>query len=268
MKKMIIGASSFAGSIPELKKEVESIELYIPKLEVYDGTKLIKARIKKLKDILSTYELSTSVHAPYFSDAPNYPHELIVDTAELNDTQFRLLTESIMIAENLESNVVVIHPGRIGMNKERSFEGMVSGLSRIAGFAEDRNVMLGLENKEGTDTKNLCSCASELIEAIKQIGSANLRATFDIGHANLTCEGNPSKLRDFAKAVKEYVVHIHVHDNSGMPTEKYWGDFHGAPGTGVIDFSVMKELDFKGVYNLEVFSIEDVRAGKKVLMGR
>ncbi|HEX7627311.1 MAG TPA: hypothetical protein VF354_00125, partial [Candidatus Methanoperedens sp.] len=44
---MIIGASSFAGTLPELGSEVDSIELYIPKLEVYEGTKLIKSRICK-----------------------------------------------------------------------------------------------------------------------------------------------------------------------------------------------------------------------------
>lgn len=264
---MIIGASSFAGSFPELKVEVESIELYIPKLGVYNRTKLIKNRMKKIKDFFSTHSISTSIHAPYFSDAPNYPYELVVDTARLNDTKMRLLTDSIIIAENLESSVVVIHPGRIDTSHERSFDRMISGLSRIARFAEDRNVMLGLENKEGTDPKNLCTHAYELIDAIEKIGSTNLKATFDIGHANLTCGGDASKLRDFVKEVKEYVVHVHVHDNSGILTEKYWGDLHGAPGAGAIDFSVLKELDFDGVYNLEVFSMEDVRAGKKMLLG-
>jgi sugar phosphate isomerase/epimerase len=262
---MIIGASSFAGTLPELILEVDSIELYIPKLEVYEGTKLIKSRIKKIKDILSSYKISTSIHAPYFSDAPNYPHELVVDTSNLNDTQERILKESIMIAEELGSRVVVIHPGRINEDKERSFENMILNLSRIAKFAMDRNVLLGLENKEGTDPENLCISASELIEAIERTGSPNLGATFDIGHANLTCEGNPEKLRQFSKMIKDHVVHVHVHDNTGSCTEQYCGDLHRAPGNGIIDFSVLGELDFNGVYNLEVFSIEDIKAGKNIL---
>jgi len=263
---MIIGASSFAGTLPELISEVDSIELYIPKLEVYEGTRLIRSRINRIKDILSSYKMSTSIHAPYFSDAPNYPHELVVDTANLNETQERLINESIMIAEELGSRVVVIHPGRINENKERSFENMISNLSRIAKFAQDRNVKIGLENKEGTDSGNLCISASELIEAIERTGSPNLGATFDIGHANLTCSGNPVKLRQFSKMMKDHVVHVHVHDNTGLLTEQYWGDMHRAPGNGMIDFSVLNELDFNGVYNLEVFSIEDVKAGKKLLL--
>jgi len=226
---------------------------------------LIRSRIKRIKDILSSYKISTSIHAPYFSNAPNYPHDLVVDTANLNDTQERLINESIEIAEELGSGVVVIHPGRINGDKERSFRNMISNLSRISMFAKDRNVMLGLENKEGTDPENLCISACELLEAIERIGSSNLGATFDIGHANLTCEGNPEKLRQFSKMMKDHVVHVHVHDNTGSVTEQYWGDLHRAPGNGIIDFSVLSELDFNGVYNLEVFSIEDVKAGKKIL---
>lgn len=262
---MIIGASSFAGTLPELRAEVDSIELYMPKLEVYEGTRLIRSRIKKIKDILSSYNISTSIHAPYFSDAPNYPHELVVDTAKLDGTQERLLKESIEIAEELGSVVVVIHPGRIKGDKERSFENMISNISRIAKFAQDRNVTLGLENKEGTDPENLCISASELVEAIERTGSPNLGATFDIGHANLTCKGDTEKLRQFSKIMKDHVVHVHVHDNTGSLTEEYWGDLHRAPGNGMIDFSVLGELDFNGVYNLEVFSIEDVKSGKKIL---
>jgi len=94
----------------------------------------------------------------------------------------------------------------------------------------DRNVMLGLENKEGTDPKNLCISAYDLIEAIEQIGSEHLGATFDIGHANLTCAGNPEKLRQFSKMMKDHVVHVHVHDNTGSPTEEYRGDLHRRRG--------------------------------------
>jgi len=142
---------------------------------------------------------------------------------------------------------------------------MVSNLTRIARFAEERNVVLGLENKEGTDSENLCISTSDLVKAIEESGATNLGATFDIGHANLTCKGDPAKLRQFSRAIKEHVVHVHVHDNTGSLTEKFWGDLHGAPGSGNIDFTVLNELGFEGVYNLEVFSIEDVRAGRKML---
>jgi sugar phosphate isomerase/epimerase len=65
--------------------------------------------------------------------------------------------------------------------------------------------------------------------------------------------------------MKDHVVHMHIHDNSGSVTEQYHGDLHMAPGNGIIDFSILSDLDFNGVYNLEVFSIEDIKTGKKTL---
>jgi len=263
---MIVGASSFAGTFPELMEEVQSIELYIPKLGIFNSTKLVRTRIDKIEDFLSSCHVLTSVHAPYFSDAASYPRELVVDTANLSHTGYRLLTDSIEIARDVGSSVVVVHPGRAGKDRQRSFDRMVTSLSRLAGVAEDHGVILGLENKEGTDTGNLCFSADELVQAVNMVGSASLKVTFDIGHANLTCGGDPVLLREYVNEIKELVVHVHVHDNSGRLTEKYWGDFHGAPGTGVVDFSVLSELDFQGVYNLEVFSMDDVRAGKAMLL--
>jgi len=75
------------------------------------------------------------------------------------------------------------------------------------------------------------------------------------------------KLRDFVRELNGHPVHVHVHDNSGVLAENYFGDLHGAPGEGNIDFSVLMELDFKGVFNLEVFSMDAVRTGKNVLSG-
>ena len=75
---MIIGASSFAGSLPELKKQVQSVELYIPKLGIYEGIELQKNRLNKVLDELSTCDLATSIHAPYFADVPTYPKELVI----------------------------------------------------------------------------------------------------------------------------------------------------------------------------------------------
>lgn len=262
---MMIGASSFAGSIPELIEEVESIELYVPKLGVYEGTRLIRTRIKKIRDILSGYEITTSIHAPYYSTAANYPHDLVVDTSKLNRISCGLLTDCIKIANYLGSGPVVIHPGRIGASRQGSFDNMVEILSSLARVAEDNGVLLGLENKEGTDPGNLCCSVEELIGAVLQVDSPNLGVTLDIGHANLTCGGDPVRLREFVRMLKDFIVHVHVHDNSGQLTERYFGDFHGAPGTGVVDFTILNELDFDGVFNLEVFSMEDVREGKKIL---
>lgn len=262
---MIIGASSFASSLHDLGKEVESIELYIPKLGLYKKGKLVKEHVAELHDILSTCKNRTTIHAPYFGELPNYPVELVVDTARMGSSQSRLMEESISLAGELGSSVVVVHPGKITGNREECFRHMVGNLRTLASKAGNFGVIIGLENKEGTDPTNLCCDARELLRAIKEVNSPFLKATFDIGHANLTCGGDMGKLRDFARELGDSVAHVHVHDNTGKNSEKYFGDLHGAPGEGCIDFSVLEELSCNAVYNLEVFSIEGVRTGRTML---
>lgn len=262
---MIIGASSFASPFPELEKEVKSVELYIPKLKLYDGSKLIKERVDELRDIISTGSLTTTMHAPYYGDSSNYPKELIVDTAHMDPIQWQLMEESIGLASEFDCSVLVVHPGKISGDREKSFMSMIKNLKKLSSKAHDCGVILGLENKEGTDPTNLCCTVDEHLRAINEVGSPDLRGTFDIGHANLTCKGDASKLRDFVRELNGHTVHVHVHDNTGRLSDSYFGDLHGAPGEGNIDFSVLQELSFDGVYNLEVFSMDAVRAGKRVL---
>src|SRR3989304_7874067 len=126
--RMIIGASSFASPLPELKKEVESIELYIPKLALYKGNKIIKERVEELRDFLTTCSASTTLHAPYYGDSPGYPEALMVDTAHMGRPQFQLMEESINLANELRCSVVVIHTGKIIGDRDGCFKRMVSNL--------------------------------------------------------------------------------------------------------------------------------------------
>jgi sugar phosphate isomerase/epimerase len=263
--RMKIGASSFASPLPELEKEVDSIELYIPKLRLYNGGELMKERVDELRDLLSTGSAHTTMHAPYFGELPNYPKELMVDTANMGYIQYRLMWDSISLASEFGCSVLTVHPGKITGDREKSFSRMVENLKKISFEAENHGIILGLENKEGTDPTNLCCTVDEHLRAIKEVNSPVLKATFDIGHANLTCRGDMGKLLDFIRELNGHVAHVHVHDNNGVLAENYFGDLHGAPGEGKIDFSVLEGLEFKGVFNLEVFSMDAVRAGKRVL---
>lgn len=263
---MIFGASSFAGPFADLKGHVGSIELYIPKLGIYNGSTLEKEKLDGILDELSIHDFASTVHAPYFAADSKYPSALQVDTALMGEREFALLEESIALANRVEASVVVLHPGRIGPDREKSFSSMIENLCTLASVAEDYGVMLGLENKEGTDTSNFCCKAEELCRAIDAVNSGYLKATFDIGHANLTCGGDSEKLRVFVQTLKKHIIHLHLHDNSGQWTDKYDGDEHMAPGKGCTDYSVLGLLsDYKGVYNLEVFSLEDVSFGKNTL---
>jgi sugar phosphate isomerase/epimerase len=267
---MILGASSFAGSFFDIASELQSVELYMPKLGVYKDSILQKDILEPLLDELSTVDLKTSLHAPYFADVPTYPKDVVVDMASMGGREFRLIRESIELASRLESNAIVLHPGRFGTEDDREscFNKMVANLKILASDAQDSGVMLGLENKEGTSTGNLCCDAAELVRAVEAVNSDNLGATFDIGHANLTCGGDKNKLQQFVKTIASHVIHVHVHDNGGVWTDEYDGDQHLAPGAGTIDYTVLRELkneNYKGIFNMEVFSMDDVRTGKSTL---
>lgn len=264
---MIIGASSFAGSLSELSDEVRSVELYIPKMHVYNGPRLDRDVLSTILDELSTLNLMTSIHAPYSAQSSTYPKDLQVDTANMEPKDFRLMRESIELAASLGSKAVVLHPGRITGDRELSFMNMVSNLKQLAVQAADFGVMLGLENKEGTDPTNLCCQAEELMSAVEAVNSDNLNITLDIGHANLTCDGDPEELRTFVRTVAPRVIHMHMHDNNGRWTSTYDGDEHLAPGKGTVDYTVLKEIhNYRGIYNLEVFSMTEVIQGKTTLM--
>ncbi|AKB53359.1 xylose isomerase [Methanosarcina sp. A14] len=263
---MILGASSFAGNPEDLKEHVESIELYIPKLGIYNGSTLEIEKLDRVLDDISIYDFAVTVHAPYFAGDSKYPSALQLDTARMSEREFSLMEESISLASRVEAPVVVLHPGRIGLNKEKSYISMVKNLNKLASLAEDYGVTLGLENKEGTDPSNFCCEAKELSRTIEAVNSEHLKATFDIGHANLTCGGDPEKLMEFVQTLQKHIIHLHLHDNSGQWTEMYDGDEHMAPGEGCVDFSVLKLLSgYRGVYNFEVFSLEDLLFGKKTL---
>ncbi len=265
----MIGASSFAGSITQLDEHLDSVELYMPKLGVYEGSELQRDRLDSILDELSTSNLATSMHAHYFADVPTYPKPLVVDTASMDGHDFMLMEECISIASEVGCKAVVLHPGRVGDDRERSLFSMVDNLKRLARFADERNVTLGLENKEGTDPGNLCCEAAELLRAVEAVDAPNLGVTFDIGHANLTCGGYADRLREFVRTLAEHIVHVHVHDNYGKWTPNYDGDEHIAPGKGCVDYSVLREIrGYSGIFNLEVFSMEDVLAGQKVIRNR
>ncbi len=254
-------------SLSEISDEVKSVELYMPKLHVYKGPRLDRDVLATILDELSTLDLMTSIHAPYSAESPTYPKDLRVDTSNMGPEDFRLMGESIELAALLGSKAVVLHPGRIKGNHDLSFMNMVSNLKQLATQAADCGVMLGLENKEGTDSTNLCCLAEELVTAVETVNSDNLKITLDIGHANLTCGGDNDKLRTFVRTIAPHVIHMHMHDNSGKWTSTYDGDEHLAPGRGNVDYTVLKEIpNYGGIYNLEVFSMPDVRSGKATLM--
>ncbi|MDV0446805.1 endonuclease 4 [Methanosarcinaceae archaeon Ag5] len=263
---MKLGVSTFAGPLSDLCEIADSVELYIPKMNLYEGRVLQKDRVNTFLDQFFSYDLPATAHAPYYLKSLEYPVDLSVDMSQMSKKDFQLMNESIDIAALAGADILVVHPGVITDSSKKSFGRMIHNLKILAQSAEDAGVMLALENKENTDPINLCCNAQELLSAVRAVDSEYLGAALDIGHANLTCGGDQTKLADYVKLLSPDVVHVHVHDNYGKDTGSYGGDEHMCPGRGVIDFSVLKNLgDYDGVFNMEVFSVEEAAEGKEFL---
>jgi len=263
---MKFGVSIFAGPLSELEGSADSIELYIPKMNLYKGKELQTDRVDAFFDEFFSYDFYCTAHAPYYPDPEGeHPKELTVDTANMGQAEFSLMYEALDISAHAGADVLVVHPGRITEGgAKKSFGRMVNNLKRLAAYAEDVGVMIGLENKEYTDPLNLCCQAEELVAAVYQVDSDYLGATLDIGHANLTCGGDQKKLETFVKKVSPLVVHVHIHDNNGTDNGRYGGDEHLAPGQGIIDYTVLRGLgDYDETFNFEVFSVDEFLEGKE-----
>ena len=134
---MIFGASSFAGPLTDLKGHVRFIELYIPKMGIYNGSGLETEKLEKILDKISTYNFKCTVHAPYSAQNPKYPLAINVDTTRMSEREFALMEESIALANRIGAQVVVLHPGRVGPDKGKAYSSMVKNLRTLASIAED-----------------------------------------------------------------------------------------------------------------------------------
>lgn len=263
---MKFGVSSFAGPLSELDGLADSVELYLPKMNLYQGRALQADKVNAFFDSFFSYDFYCTVHAPYFPDPEGeHPKELAVDTARMTEADFQLMHEVLDISAHAGADVLVVHPGRITEGgAHKSFGRMIQNLKRLAEYAEDVGVVIGLENKELTDPLNLCCRAEELAKAVDLVDSDYLGATLDIGHANLTCGGDAEKLAAFVKTISPLVVHVHIHDNHGVDTGRYGGDEHLAPGQGNIDYAALRGLgDYDEIFNFEVFSVPEFQDGKE-----
>ncbi|MBU6997084.1 MAG: sugar phosphate isomerase/epimerase [Theionarchaea archaeon] len=181
-------------------------------------------------EVLLSYDCSVSFHAP-FSDL----NIMSLNRAILAESLSQI-SETVEIAATYNAEAVCIHPGHfspLGMHfpeKVRAIQR--ESLSTLARAAEDQNVKLGVENMPVFPILS-CRTPQEMGDLIRAVDSEYLGITFDMGHANTT--GTVKQFLD----LKEYMVLVHLHDNSGDE------DSHLALGDGNTNLDFVKELKDK-----------------------
>jgi len=151
----------------------------------------------------------------------------------------------------LGGGILVVHPGsEIEDEKMRKVrrEKSEQSLEEILKFCEHWGIKIALENtlpgKTGDSTP-------EILEIVKKFNSKNLGICLDTGHCNMTSSlYNHSGVVECLPEIKDYLCHLHIHDNSGK------SDDHYLPFEGNINWKRfvdgLEEINYQGVFMFEL----------------
>lgn len=164
------------------------------------------ASVRRLKDLLSSYDFQIAVHAPYIDLNPASLKPPILMATR------RALLNGIRIAQTLEADYFICHPGRFPpeyprMLRRRALMNMTRLLQTIVQQSSNTGVKVLLENLPKEYTTPFASTPEELKEISSNLG---IRIALDLGHANTI--GDPQQ---FIDALSEVIEVIHIHDNHG-----------------------------------------------------
>ena len=201
------------------------------------------------RDFLEENGLKSVIHAP-FSD---------INIGALNEkirrTSLKLIFETLEIAHEMGSLLVVIHPahksplsGRFPKAYEKVQRRSLEEIDRVA---EKIGVRVALENMpsfwilDGQTPDRI----AELVDG------TNLGVTFDIGHLNTTTKN----FDEFIELLKDRIVHAHLSDNDGTK------DSHLALGEGTVPWKEVLEKLPKVPMSVEVKTFEGTTKSIKFL---
>ena len=179
--------------------------------------------LKSIVQIVAENNLSIhSIHAPF--------HGLFVGSA--NETEFReterWILETIHYASQLKSEIVVVHPLTIALNKvdQTSLAATKRLINRLADKAEESGVTLAIENLPFAP-----SIYTSMESLVELFSDQRIGFCLDIGHSHL----NNLDILNEIEIAGSRLVSSHISNNDGK------NDLHSLPGYGDID--IVKVLD-------------------------
>ncbi len=166
--------------------------------------------VDRFKDLLSSYDFDLGVHAPYIDINPASLNPLISRITR------RVLLHCVNLAQTLEANYIVIHPGEFPIDyprmlRRRAINNLINTIYSLSRTAKDSNIEVLIENTPKDDGLYIGST----IEEIKDIATRlECKLALDLGHANTM--GNPL---DYINELAPLAAIIHIHDNNGERDE-------------------------------------------------
>ncbi len=177
---------------------------------VNEGRQRLTAEtIPLAREIVETTDLVITIHLPY-SD---------LNLASMNqpiwEETLRQMKECISFASEF-CGLAVVHPGYLSplgkQMPDRAWEQNILGLQEICDHAAEFGMRIAVENMLNIESM-LGRTPEEIQGILENVRRENLGFVFDVGHANTN--GNV----DSFLALKEKMIHVHVHDNKGARDE-------------------------------------------------
>ena len=172
------------------------------------------------------------------------------DDKSIRDREIEKVKQEIDLAVDVGASVVRVSPGH-GENLDGIRDKIIPALKEVAGYAEEKNIKMGMENHSG----GIAGKAEQAAGLCKEVGSKSLGIIYEPG--NLF-----GALEDYKKGFEiqeDYIVHVHLKD--GYP--HYFGNDGFAPqrlfctlfGRGKLDIlwvlKKLEEIRYEGFVSVE-----------------
>ena len=196
-----------------------------------------------------------------------------VNVAEISpfcrDAVDQYLTAYIDLAPQVGAEWIVVHGGYHFTNcRTIRMQAAIERLKRIAGYAEEKGVLLLLENLNWepvlAEVNYMPVTPAETMHFLTEIDSPAVRWSFTANHAHFLPGVG---IANFIDAVDfSYCHEVRLADNNGSY------EIHQRPGEGTIDFGAMfkkiEGLGYKGHYTNGFTTIDDMLAGRDYMVAR
>jgi len=209
--------------------------------------------------------LHQEMNIPFVVHAPHYSHGLCLACAQREETNRRLLEESLRFADAVEADMVIVHPGVNGDITETA--------RQLTLFADSRYL---IENKPRYGNGENLVCQGALPEEIAYVmDKTGVRFCLDVGHAVTAANGfgvSPWEFLEAFFALKPSLLHVtdghweslydeHLHFGEGdFPLEEIVRRIRAA---GLDHLPITNEAYKRSSEDLEDFC-EDMRSLAKV----
>ena len=245
---MKIGASSLAGIEKPLEETLEFIENL--GLEYMELVHQFPSEYIDI-DMLESYSLKYTIHAPFM----DVNIASVQEKSRLNSIE--QIKESINLANELNCEAVVVHPGLTSFLPNKYFPEKVintanNSIKELGEYSKDLGVLTTIENMP--DFPSMIYKNMEYLNDL--LVSLDMSMTLDIGHANHVGYSPEAMIFDSIK-------HVHAHDNFGDD------DAHLALGEGSIKLntiiSTLENNNYNGIYIIEVNDFDSIKKSYEYL---